>query len=139
MGCLHKPTDAARKVIRDAVANAKGQGWAQIRAFTFGTRLARITRHWRTRDMDAAMNAAGVQTQDRLGGIRIGECLAAFNKDRSYRVPGHAAVVLLTSDGLECDGEDGSLEKQMERLHLSCRHLNLLNPLLRGDGFAPRA
>ena len=81
MGCLHKPTDAARKVIRDAVANAKGQGWAQVRAFTFGIRLANITRHWRTRDMDAALNAAGVQAQDRSGATRIGECLAVFSKD----------------------------------------------------------
>ena len=89
-----KPTDAVWEGTRDAVANAEGQDCVQVRAFTFGTRLARITRHWRTRDMDAAMNAAGVQAQDRSGGTRIGECLAAFNKDRSWRVPGHAAVVL---------------------------------------------
>jgi uncharacterized protein len=42
-----------------AAANAKGQGWAQVHAFTFGTRLTNITRHLRQRDVDAALAAAG--------------------------------------------------------------------------------
>ena len=134
-----KSADAAWEDTRDAVANAKGQGWAQVHGFTFGTRLTNITRHLRTRDVDAALAAAGAQAQDWSGGTRIGECLAAFNKDWSRRVLGQGAVVLLITDGLERDGEDGSLEKQMERLHLLCRRLIWLNPLLRWDGFAPRA
>ena len=133
--------DYSRMVLHfvHAVANAKGQGWAQVHAFTFGTRLTNITRHLRTRDVDAALAAAGSQAQDWSGGTRIGACLAAFNKGWSRRVLGQGAVVLLITDGLDRDEGDGDLEKQMERLHLSCRRLIWLNPLLRWDGFAPKA
>ena len=122
-----------------AVANAKGQGWAQVHAFTFGTRLTNITRHLRNRDVDAALAAAGAQAQDWSGGTRIGACLDSFNKDWSRRVLGQGAVVLLITDGLDRDADDGLLGRQMQRLHLSSRRLIWLNPLLRWDGFAPRA
>ena len=55
-----------------AVANHKGAGWAKVHAFTFGTRLTNITRHLATRDVDAALAAAGRQAQDWEGGTRIG-------------------------------------------------------------------
>ncbi len=134
--------DYSRMVLHfvHAVANAKGQGWAQVHAFTFGTRLTNITRHLRTRDVDAALAAAGAQAQDWSGGTRIGASLASFNKDWSRRVLGQGAVVLLITDGLDRDDDKpGNLAKQMQRLHLSSRHLIWLNPLLRWDGFAPRA
>ena len=121
-----------------AVANRKGQGWARVHAFTFGTRLTNITRHLRNRDVDAALKAAGAEAQDWSGGTRIGSCLRAFNRDWSRRVLGQGAVVLLITDGLDRD-DSGALAAEMERLHLSCRRLIWLNPLLRWDGFAPKA
>ncbi len=121
-----------------AVANAKGQGWARVHGFTFGTRLTNITRHLRTRDVDAALAAAGAEAQDWSGGTRIGACLKTFNRNWSRRVLGQGAVVLLITDGLDRDGA-GGLAAEMERLHLSARHLIWVNPLLRWDGFAPRA
>ncbi len=121
-----------------AVANARGQGWSQVHGFTFGTRLTNITRHLAMRDVDAALAAAGAQAQDWSGGTRIGACLADFNRDWSRRVLGQGAVVLLITDGLDRD-DTTVLARQMERLHLSCRRLIWLNPLLRWDGFAPRA
>lgn len=121
-----------------AVANRKGQGWARVHAFTFGTRLTNITRHLRNRDVDAALKAAGAEAQDWSGGTRIGACLRAFNRDWSRRVLGQGAVVLLITDGLDRD-DSGALAAEMERLHLSCRRLIWLNPLLRWDGFAPKA
>nr|WP_174826691.1 VWA domain-containing protein [Ruegeria arenilitoris] len=121
-----------------SVSNAKGAGWAKVRAFTFGTRLTNITRHLQQRDVDAALAAAGAEAQDWEGGTRIGECLHAFNRDWSRRVMGQGAVVLLISDGLD-RGDPEALGKEMERLHLSARRLIWLNPLLRWDGFAPKA
>ncbi|WP_137700230.1 vWA domain-containing protein [Marimonas lutisalis] len=121
-----------------AVANHKGAGWARVHAFTFGTRLTNITRHLATRDVDQALAAAGAEAQDWEGGTRIGECLHAFNRDWSRRVMGQGAVVLLITDGLDRDDAD-LLEKEIERLHLSARRLIWLNPLLRWDGFAPKA
>ncbi|MHA6323493.1 vWA domain-containing protein [Roseivivax sp. CAU 1753] len=121
-----------------AVANEKGAGWARVHAFTFGTRLTNITRHLATRDVDQALKAAGAEAQDWEGGTRIGQCLHAFNRDWSRRVMGQGAVVLLITDGLDRDPEEG-LAREMERLHLSARRLIWLNPLLRWDGFAPKA
>ena len=121
-----------------AVANRKGQGWARVHAFTFGTRLTNITRHLTQRDVDAALRAAGAEAQDWSGGTRIGACLHDFNRDWSRRVLGQGAVVLLITDGLDRD-DSGLLSREAERLHLSCRRLIWLNPLLRWDGFAPRA
>ena len=121
-----------------AVANQKGQGWSQVHAFTFGTRLTNITRHLSQRDVDAALRAAGAEAQDWSGGTRIGACLKEFNRDWSRRVLGQGAVVLLITDGLDRD-DAGLLAHEAERLHLSCRRLIWLNPLLRWDGFAPKA
>ena len=121
-----------------AAANAKGQGWARVHGFTFGTRLTNITRHLAQRDVDAALAAAGAEAQDWEGGTRIGDCLHAFNRDWSRRVMGQGAVVLLITDGLDRGDPDG-LAREMQRLQLSARRLIWLNPLLRWDGFAPKA
>ena len=121
-----------------AVSNTKGAGWAQVHAFTFGTRLTNITRHLATRDVDAALAAAGAEAQDWEGGTRIGQCLHAFNRDWSRRVLGQGAVVLLITDGLDRDDPE-LLAREMQRLHLSARRVIWLNPLLRWDGFAPKA
>jgi uncharacterized protein len=132
--------DYSRMVLHfvHAVANQKGQGWAKVHAFTFGTRLTNITRHLRARDVDAALRASGQEAQDWSGGTRIGSCLHRFNQDWSRRVLGQGAVVLLITDGLDRD-DAGLLGAEMQRLHLSCRRLIWLNPLLRWTGFAPKA
>ncbi|MFQ6548900.1 vWA domain-containing protein [Aestuariibius sp. 2305UL40-4] len=121
-----------------AVANEKGAGWATVHAFTFGTRLTNISRHLMARDVDAALSAAGAEAQDWEGGTRIASCLHAFNRDWSRRVLGQGALVLLITDGLDREAGAG-LSAEMERLHLSARRLIWVNPLLRFDGFAPKA
>lgn len=120
-----------------ALANDKS-GWGEVHAFTFGTELTNITRHLRTRDVDAALAAAGAQAQDWEGGTRIGSCLAAFNRDWSRRVLGAGACVLLITDGLDRDPE-GGLAQATKRLALSARQLIWINPLMRWADFAPKA
>ena len=46
--------------------------------------------------------------------------------------------MLLVTDGLDRDPEPG-LDAEADRLHRSCRRLIWLNPLLRWEGFQPRA
>ena len=121
-----------------AVSSQKGAGWARVHAFTFGTRLTNITRHLATRDVDAALAAAGAEAQDWEGGTRIGACLHSFNRDWSRRVLGQGAVVLLITDGLDRDDPE-ALAREMERLQLSARQVIWMNPLLRWEGFAPKA
>jgi uncharacterized protein with von Willebrand factor type A (vWA) domain len=121
-----------------AAANARGAGWARVHAFTFGTRLTNISRHLARRDVDAALAAAAREAEDWEGGTRIGASLHAFNRDWSRRVLSRGAVVLLITDGLDRDDPD-RLGREMERLRLSARRLIWLNPLLRWQGFEPKA
>jgi uncharacterized protein with von Willebrand factor type A (vWA) domain len=110
----------------------------RVHAFVFGTRLTNLTRQMRHRDPDEALAQCSQAVKDWSGGTRIGDALAEFNRLWSRRVLGQGAIVLLITDGLERD-EVGGLSHEMERLHKSCRRLVWLNPLLRFDGFEPRA
>lgn len=123
---LHAITDRRRKV----------------HTFLFGTRLTNITRALRMKDPDEALDEVSDLVPDWEGGTRIGDTLATFNRKWSRRVLGQGAVVLMITDGLERAADETDLavlNNQMERLHKSCRHLIWLNPLLRFDGFEPRA
>ena len=106
--------------------------------FLFGTRLTSITRALRHRDPEVAFAMVAALVPDWSGGTRIGEAIARFNRDWARRVLGQGAVVLLITDGLDREGGAG-LEEAMDRLHRSCRRLIWLNPLLRYEGFEPRA
>ncbi len=119
---LHSITDARKRVT----------------TFLFGTRLTNVTRAIRQRDPDEALAACGAHVVDWSGGTRIATSLHDFNKHWARRVLGQGAVVLLITDGLERDADD-TLAFEMDRLHRSCRRLIWLNPLLRFDGFEPRA
>ena len=121
-----------------AAANARGAGWSKVHVFTFATRLTNVTRHLHQRDVDEALARAGHEARDWEGGTRIGECLERFNRDWSRRVLAQGAVVLLITDGLDRDDPE-RLAREAERLHLSCRRLIWLNPLLRWEGFEARA
>ncbi len=108
-------------------------------AFLFATRLTNVTRLLRRRDADEALARCGREVLDWAGGTRLGACLREFNRAWSRRVLGHGAVVLLVTDGLDRDAEPQALAAEADRLHRSCRRLVWLNPLLRWDGFSPRA
>ncbi len=110
----------------------------RVHTFLFGTRLTNVTRQMRNKDPDQAMDECTALVTDWSGGTRIGETLGEFNKLWSRRVLGQGATVLLITDGLERDSID-ELEREIDRLHRSCRRLIWLNPLLRFDGFEARA
>lgn len=110
----------------------------RVEAFLFGTGLTNVTRPLRHRDADAALAACSTAVDDWSGGTRIASALADFNRLWSRRVLGQGAIVLLITDGLERD-QIADLGLEMDRLHRSCRRLIWLNPLLRFDGFEPRA
>tara|TARA_A100001037_G_scaffold52485_1_gene44537 strand:+ start:110 stop:1315 length:1206 start_codon:yes stop_codon:yes gene_type:complete len=106
--------------------------------FTFGTRLTNISRHLRRKDVDLALDSASQSVKDWSGGTRIGYCLKQFNNRWSRRVLAQGAVCILVTDGLDRDQSDG-LEKEMDRLNKSVKRLIWLNPLLRYEGFEPKA
>jgi uncharacterized protein with von Willebrand factor type A (vWA) domain len=110
----------------------------RVHVFLFGTRLTPVTRQLRHRDVDAALRAVAEAVPDWSGGTRISASLAEFNLRWARRVLGQNAVVLLITDGLDRDGVE-QLEVEADRLGKACRRLLWLNPLLRFDGFAPKA
>jgi hypothetical protein len=113
------------------------QGLGQrVEAFAFGTRLTRLSRHLRDRDIERALSGVSTAVVDWSGGTRIGDCLKAFNYDWGRRVLGGGAVVLLISDGWD-RGEPDLLAKEMDRLRRSCHRLIWLNPLLGSPEYEP--
>ena len=110
----------------------------RVHTFLFGTRLTNVTRYLRYKDVDEALDKIGEVAEDWDGGTRIGQTLGEFNRLWSRRVLGQGAIVLMITDGLDRDG-GLDLEKEMDRLHRSCRRLIWLNPLLRYDGFEPKS
>jgi uncharacterized protein with von Willebrand factor type A (vWA) domain len=109
-----------------------------LHVFTFGTRLTDITRCMKDRDPDAALAQADRRVGDWKGGTRIAGCLAEFNRRWARRVLGANAAVLLMTDGLDRD-EQGGLAEEAARLRRAAHQLVWLNPLLRFEGFEPRA
>ncbi|MFQ5955708.1 MAG: VWA domain-containing protein, partial [Kiloniellales bacterium] len=110
----------------------------RVFTFLFGTRLTNVTRQLRHRDVDVALEKVAAAVEDWSGGTRIGRCLRDFNLAWSRRVLSQGAIVLLITDGLDRDAARG-LEREVERLHRSCRRLVWLNPLLRFEGFEPKS
>jgi hypothetical protein len=107
-----------------------------LEAFVFSTRLTRITRLLRHRDLDLALNSVSKGVHDFSGGTRIGDALADFNRHWARRVLGHGAVVIIVSDGWD-RGDPAQLEGELVHLRRSSYRLIWLNPLLGSEGYEP--
>ncbi|HEX5500960.1 MAG TPA: VWA domain-containing protein, partial [Thermomicrobiales bacterium] len=117
----------ARLLLR--FVHALGQGLESTEVFVFGTRLTRITRALRKRDVDAAITQVVESVEDWSGGTRIGQAIKTFNYEWSRRVLRSGATVVVISDGWD-RGDPKLLAREMARLQRSCRRLIWLNPLL---------
>jgi uncharacterized protein with von Willebrand factor type A (vWA) domain len=111
-------------------------GLMNVEAFVFGTRLTRITRQLKKRDVDDAVRDVSKSVQDWSGGTRIGDALHYFNHKWAKRVLGRGAVVLVISDGWD-RGDASVLQVEMDRLQHSCHRLIWLNPLLGSPDYRP--
>jgi hypothetical protein len=105
-------------------------------AFVFGTRLTRITRNLRYKDVDEALDELAHAVQDWSGGTRIGRALKTFNFRWARRVLTRGAVAIIISDGWD-RGENDLLLKEMARLQRSAYRLIWLNPLLGSEEYRP--
>lgn len=108
----------------------------RLEAFTFGTRLTRITHYLRQKDTDAAAELVSRAVEDWSGGTRIGEAVEQFNLLWARRVLGGGAVVLIISDGWDTGNLD-TLSNEIDRLHRSVHRLIWLNPNLGYEGYEP--
>ena len=108
----------------------------QVEAFVFSTRLTRITRQLRGKEIDRALEEVSYEVSDWSGGTRIGDSLKAFNFEWGRRVLGRGAIVLLISDGWD-RGDPVLLHQEIGRLQRSCHRLVWLNPLLGSTQYEP--
>jgi uncharacterized protein with von Willebrand factor type A (vWA) domain len=116
--------------------HAVSSGLGDVESFVFGTRLTRITRQLRHKDIDDSIDAVTKHVRDWSGGTRIGDAVKEFNYRWARRVLGRGPVVLLISDGWD-RGDPATLSHEMDRLQRSCHRLIWLNPLLGSPGYEP--
>lgn len=108
----------------------------QVEVFTVGTRLTRVTSALRTRDVEAALLAAGAAVPDWSGGTRLGEVLRAFLDRWGQRGVARGAVVVIASDGWE-RGDPAMLGEQVARLQRLSHAVVWMNPHRGKVGYEP--
>jgi uncharacterized protein with von Willebrand factor type A (vWA) domain len=110
----------------------------RVEAFTFGTRLTRVTRELEGRNPDRALKAATRAVPDWAGGTRIGANLKALNERWGRLGMTRGAVVVIVSDGWE-RGDIPGLEHEMALLSRTAHTIVWVNPLAAEPGYEPLA
>jgi hypothetical protein len=111
---------------------------SRVEVFVFGTRLARLTDDFRTRDPERALAAAATRVVDWASGTRIGASLKTFNDVWGRRALTRGAVVVIVSDGWE--RQDAALVgAEMARLRRSAYAVVWVNPLKGNPEYEPLA
>ncbi|HEX5146298.1 MAG TPA: VWA domain-containing protein, partial [Conexibacter sp.] len=110
----------------------------RVEAFTFGTRLTRVTRQLAERHPDRALAAVARAVPDWSSGTRIGENVAALNERWGRRGVTRGAIVVILSDGWE-RGDPALLAGELAKLRRSARRLIWVNPLAGHEGYEPLA
>lgn len=111
---------------------------ARWEAFTFGTRLTRLTGVLRAASPDDALKQASQAARDWDGGTRIGETVRSLLDQYSSGPTIRGAVVVILSDGLDV-GDIDVLATQMARLHRLAYRVVWLNPLQENPNYKPLA
>ncbi len=107
-------------------------------AFTFGTRLTRLTGVLRTSSPDDALASASRAASDWDGGTRIGDTVRDLLDRYSSGATIRGAVVMIMSDGLDV-GDVDVLSSQMARLRRLAYRVVWLNPLQENPDYKPLA
>ncbi|MEY3817306.1 MAG: hypothetical protein RIT00_31 [Actinomycetota bacterium] len=126
----------ARALLRFMHAAVVGR--QRVEAFTFGTRLTRITKELTSRDPDKALAQTSAQVSDWSGGTRLGECLQSFNDNWGVGGMARGSIFVILSDGWD-RGDPKVLADQMSRLSRVAYRVIWVNPLKVSPGYAPLA
>jgi uncharacterized protein with von Willebrand factor type A (vWA) domain len=109
-----------------------------VEVFCFGTRLTRVTREMRARDVDRALANVAEAVKDWQGGTRIGDSLRMLLRRHGQDAHLRGAVVVICSDGLE-RGDPAVLAAQMARLWRLAYRVVWVNPLKGHHEYQPLA
>lgn len=110
----------------------------KVEAFTFGTRLTRLTPYLGGYDPEASLQRASRAVPDWAGGTRIGDAFKAFNDLYGRRGLTRGSIVVIVSDGWE-RGDVSQLALEMARLRRRCHSIIWVNPLKGTEGYEPLA
>lgn len=110
----------------------------RVEAFTFGTRLTRVTRELEASQPQRALEAASRAVRDWAGGTRIGTNIRTLNDEWGRLGITRGAAVVIVSDGWE-RGEIPALEREMARLRRCAHTVVWVNPLAGEPGYEPLA
>lgn len=105
-------------------------------AFACHTRLVPITEALRQPDRQRLAERLALLSLGWSGGTRLGESLAAFNREHG-RLLSRRSVVIIVSDGLDT-GAPERLGAELAAIRRRARRLIWLNPLLGRPGYEPR-
>ena len=108
-----------------------------IEVFTFGTKLTRITKFLKNKDIDFSLDKIGKFVCDWAAGTKITSSIKDFNFKWSRRILTQNQTLLLITDGLERD-DNQNLDFEVNRLSLFTSNIIWLNPLLRYKQFEPK-
>ena len=120
------------------VARALSAELSDVHVFLYHTHLTHVS--------DALSDPDPWRAQERLqmlsagwaGGTRVGECLAAFNRQHAARLLHARTAVVIASDGYDT-GEAGLLGRELAAVKRRVRRVVWLNPLKANPGYAPTA
>lgn len=117
-------------------AHAAQRRIEQVEAFTFSTRLTRITEDLKRRDTKAALSSVSSSVHDWSGGTKIGEAFAEWNRQWSRRLSRGGPIALILSDGWDC-GDPELLRMEIDRLARTVHNVIWLNPLAAHADYEP--
>ena len=106
-------------------------------AFTLGTRLTRVTRAMKIRNLDQALMTATTLVADWDGGTRLGDAMEAFLSVPRFAGFARGALVVVLSDGLE-RGDPSTLREATEHLSRLAWAILWLTPLSADVEFVPQ-
>ena len=117
-------------------AHALTQALPAVETFCFGTRLTRLTRSLRHKDLARALAEIAPTVADWDGGTRIADSLGAFLAVPRFSRASRGALVVVLSDGLE-RGDAAPMAHAVRRLAARSWRLAWLTPLAADPAFSP--
>ncbi|MBX9811067.1 MAG: VWA domain-containing protein [Burkholderiales bacterium] len=118
------------------LARALTAALPDIYCFIYHTRLNGVSQALRDPDPWRSQEQLQLLSAGWAGGTRIGECLAAFNREYGCALVHSRTAVVIVSDGYDT-GEPKDLAQALAQLRRRARRIVWLNPLAARQGYAP--
>ncbi|HQT88174.1 MAG TPA: VWA domain-containing protein [Acidiphilium sp.] len=120
------------------VARALAAELSDIHVFLYHTHLTHVSDALSDPDPWRAQERLAILSAGWAGGTRIGDCIAAFNRQHAGRLVHGRTAVIIASDGYDT-GTAGVLGRELAVLAQRAKRIVWLNPLKSQPGYSPTA